>query len=324
MEKDLNFLGLGISMGQSHAGPAKAHLNILQYTNAIKTLGLRFLRQHSIIEEKSNYLKFFAAEHLETADLSIYEKAFYLSRYFLEKKEPSLNWGGDHSAAISTVAAFCSQHPNGYVLWIDAHADINLPSSSLTGHLHGMPVAVLTNLENVGKNHFPWIKNFLDPKRIIYVGIRDLDPFEEKILKDLNIKSYSMADIQRQGMSQVAQEIMSITLNYPLHISFDIDSVSPEYAPATGLHVPDGLSPQDLFTFGQILSHHSKITSMDVVEINPTIGSKEEIFKTNLIALSFVKWIFSHNNKIWRNLPYDNRRTGEKFYSIEMEKSLQI
>src|SRR5690606_17502666 len=55
--------------------------------------------------------------------------------------------GGDHSLAIGSIAAvaqFCWERdvlPT--VLWLDAHADFNVASSSPTGNLHGMPVSIL-------------------------------------------------------------------------------------------------------------------------------------------------------------------------------------
>lgn len=208
------------------------------------------------------------------------------------------------------------------MVWIDAHADTNLPPSSPSGNLHGMPLAILMNVENIAENFFPWIKKFLSPEKIIYVGLRDVDFHEKELIKKKNIRFYSADHVRQRGMRAVADEILAITKDNPLHISFDIDSVCPKYAPATGLHVPDGLTPQDLFTLGTRLSVHSNITSMDVVEINPAIGTKEEIFKTNLMALSFVRWTFCRYQKNEKEYRYDDYRTNEEFDPTETEQSL--
>jgi arginase len=58
--------------------------------------------------------------------------------------------GGDHSAAIGTVAGM-SRHlrKEGHklgLLWIDAHADMNTPDSSPSGNVHGMPLACIIGL----------------------------------------------------------------------------------------------------------------------------------------------------------------------------------
>src|SRR5262245_6338146 len=56
--------------------------------------------------------------------------------------------GGDHSVGAGSVAASAdwarktSRQPIG-LLWIDAHGDMNTPSTSPSGNVHGMPLAAL-------------------------------------------------------------------------------------------------------------------------------------------------------------------------------------
>src|SRR5690606_20129791 len=56
--------------------------------------------------------------------------------------------GGDHCLAIGSIAAvarYCAERGVPLsVLWLDAHADYNLPDSSPSGNLHGMPVSIVT------------------------------------------------------------------------------------------------------------------------------------------------------------------------------------
>lgn len=54
-----------------------------------------------------------------------------------------MNLGGDHSLGIGSVFGHAKVHPDLAVLWIDAHADINTPTSSPSGNIHGMPVSFL-------------------------------------------------------------------------------------------------------------------------------------------------------------------------------------
>ena len=58
----------------------------------------------------------------------------------------ALTLGGDHSIAIGTVAGSAAVYPNLGVIWVDAHADINTPSSTSSGNLHGCPVSFLMGL----------------------------------------------------------------------------------------------------------------------------------------------------------------------------------
>jgi arginase family enzyme len=63
-------------------------------------------------------------------------------------------------------------YPTSRILWIDAHVDANTPQSTLTGNLHGSPVAYLTGIAPYEK------KPVLSLKHIIYFGIRQWEPEE--------------------------------------------------------------------------------------------------------------------------------------------------
>ena len=55
--------------------------------------------------------------------------------------------GGDHSLAAGSVSASAArargQNESIALLWIDAHGDMNTPATSLSGNVHGMPLAAL-------------------------------------------------------------------------------------------------------------------------------------------------------------------------------------
>lgn len=210
-----------------------------------------------------------------------------------------LNWGGDHSVGLSTVGAFSATYPRGYVLWIDAHADLNLPHVSPTGNLHGMPLSILLNLDDSRSTYLPWIRKSLLPEKLIYIGARDLDAFEVETIKNLNIKIIPAEEVRLLGMSTIAQEIYSIVADDPLHISFDIDSVSPDLAPSTGVPSLKGLEIQDLNELAKIISKHKEIKSVDVVEINPKIGNQNDVAQTYKIAFNFLTLLFQGEKNDW-------------------------
>jgi arginase len=116
-----------------------------------------------------------------------------------------LTLGGDHSIAIGTVSgtARAIRERLGReiaVIWVDAHADINTPESSESGNIHGMPVAFLTGLATEEREDtFGWLKDHhrLSTKKLVYIGLRDIDKGEKKILREHGIKAFSMHDIDR-------------------------------------------------------------------------------------------------------------------------------
>jgi arginase len=116
-----------------------------------------------------------------------------------------LTLGGDHSIAVGTIAGTAKGTRERIgrdiaVIWVDAHADINTPESSDSGNIHGMPVAFLTGLaKDDNEDFFGWIKDDMriSVKKLVYIGLRDVDSAEKRILRENNIKAFSMFDIDR-------------------------------------------------------------------------------------------------------------------------------
>ena len=78
----------------------------------------------------------------------------------------------------------------------------------------------------------------LQPERIVYIGLRDLDAGEKLRLRTLGIKAFSMQQIDKYGIGKVMELALAhLGTQRPLHLSFDIDSVDPAFAPGTGTKV---------------------------------------------------------------------------------------
>jgi arginase len=182
--------------------------------------------------------------------------------------------GGDHSIALGSISGLLKVRPDTCVLWVDAHADINTPTTSESGHIHGMPVAGLIGAFDPSKEikGFEWLKPCLSPERIAYVGLRDIDTPEKEILKRLKIKVFTMSDVDQYGMSRIVQmalDHINPERRRPIHVSFDIDSLDPLYAPSTGTKVLGGLTFREARILMETIYNTGMFSSMDLVEINP-------------------------------------------------------
>lgn len=193
-----------------------------------------------------------------------------------------LTLGGDHSIAVGTIAAMLKSRPNIGIIWVDAHADINTPISSSSKNIHGMVLAFLMNLDNCRNTipGFEWMTNenipILLPERLVYIGLRDLDWGEKQIIKSLNIKAYTMSDVDHMGIASVVQNAISHVINRstdrPIHLTFDIDSIDPMYAPSTGTRVSGGLTYREAYYICEMAAETGKLASMDLVEVNPELN----------------------------------------------------
>ena len=206
--------------------------------------------------------------------------------------------GGDHSIAVGSIGAINDYYNNVknkkiFVLWIDAHADINTYETSVSQNIHGMPVAFLMKLceQNIVN-----LKTKLNPEQIIYIGVRDIDPPEKEILDKYNIKYYTMQYIITHGIIKLINELNEIIGDNDIHVSLDIDGIDPKYCPSTGLVVENGLCPTDINIICNCFVN--QIVSCDIVEYNPYISSFNETIKTSKNIMKILKNIISNKKNI--------------------------
>jgi arginase len=199
-----------------------------------------------------------------------------------------LTLGGDHSVAMGSIAGVLSARPSLGVVWVDAHADINTPSTSPSGNVHGMPVAFLMRLVEVAKYQgLEWLVKSelqvprLEPHRIVYIGLRQVDKGERNLLRRLGIRAYDMHQVDRLGIAKVMEETLEYLIGTkvgpsPLHLSFDIDACDPSIAPSTGTTVEGGLNFRESHYICEELAKTRLLGSMDMVEVNPSLGSSRK------------------------------------------------
>ncbi len=189
--------------------------------------------------------------------------------------------GGDHSIAIGTISGVAtalrdpsdSSAPDFGVLWFDAHADINTPQTSPTGNIHGMPVSVLLGKGPEELTSIGYDGQKLRPSRLVQIGLRDLDHEEKLRLRESEIHTYTMSDIDRRGMATVVMEAIAIATKDVdfLHVSFDIDVLDPSVAPGTGTAKKGGLTYREAHLALEMVAETGLLRSFELVEVNPVL-----------------------------------------------------
>ena len=51
--------------------------------------------------------------------------------------------GGDHSIGVASALGSLEMHKNIGVIWVDAHLDYNTFETTITGNIHGLPLAAI-------------------------------------------------------------------------------------------------------------------------------------------------------------------------------------
>jgi arginase len=184
--------------------------------------------------------------------------------------------GGDHSLALgSATGAAAAYSPLG-LLWIDAHGDFNTDQTSPTGHIHGMPLAALAGYGDSRLVSLGGFSPKVDPAHVAVVGVRDLDAGEREMLRAAQVHVFTMKDIDHMGIATVMARALEITTQGTrgLHVSLDIDALDPREVHGVGTPVRGGLTYREASVVMEEIAATGKMTSLDVVEVNPILDSK--------------------------------------------------
>ena len=201
--------------------------------------------------------------------------------------------GGDHSLGAGSVAAAAVHvrkqgKPLG-LIWVDAHGDMNSPSSSESGNVHGMPLAALLGSEPAELAHFAGNGPAVSPKHTVLVGIRNLDETEKTIVRASKVNVFTMKEIDRLGISEVMARAITIATKGTggFHVSYDLDVCDPTVAPGVGTPVKGGLSYREAHVVMESVAESGLMTSFDLVEVNPTLDLRNTTAELGIeLALS--------------------------------------
>ncbi|KAI0032835.1 arginase [Vararia minispora EC-137] len=213
-----------------------------------------------------------------------------------------LTLGGDHSLAMGTIAGTLSAHPDACVIWVDAHADINTPETTGSGNIHGMPLSFICSLVdssslggtiNGEPTPFAWLdKVHLEPGRLAYIGLRDVDAGEKEILRKHKIPAFSMHEVDRYGIGQIVEmalDRINPGRDKPVHLSFDVDALDPTVAPSTGTPVRGGLTFREGHYICERLWETGLLVAVDIMEVNPSLEDEASVEQTVAVGCSLVR-----------------------------------
>ncbi|WP_271398452.1 arginase [Salinicoccus roseus] len=285
MNQNVHIIGAATAFGQPRLG-VDLGPDALRYaglTSMLKELGLsvtdkgnikgnfKVEAEHHNIKSDDNLLNYDAVKDFNNilagaVDSSVSSGAF------------PLILGGDHSLAIGSLAGISRHYENLGVIWYDAHGDLNDSRTSPSGNIHGMPLGIscgigdtdLVNLYDAG----PKVK----PENIVLIGMRDLDEGEKQYIHDNDILTFTMTDVRMMGIADVMKQALHHLAEKcdGIHLSLDVDGLDPMETPGTGTPVDGGLSLSETQLAMSILNDSDRITSMDLVEVNPLLDDRNK------------------------------------------------
>jgi len=280
------------------AGTRGSSLGVDAIKIAALDFGSRYFKKHNSIEiPNENHLL------LETAGsqyakrisgvLTMVERITEEVAKTLRNNEFPILLSGDHSCSAGAISGIRKAYPKSKlgVIWIDAHADIHSPYTTPSGNLHGMPLAVVLDEDNIDRkinkldqetvNYWYQLKNVanLAPKiqydDLVYIAMRDSEPSEDYLLRRHKVKNFPTSEIRKRGVERVAIDALKCLDNCDLiYVSFDVDALDASISKGTGTPVSQGITEKEAGNLVSRLMCSDKICGFDIVEVNPTLDKE--------------------------------------------------
>ena len=208
------------------------------------------------------------------------ERLYKSSLAVLEKGGVPLVLGGDHSLAAGSVAATAEflrrDEKQLGLIWVDAHGDMNTPSTSGSGNVHGMPLAALLGSEPAELSRIGGFSPKVKPEHTVLIGIRNLDEREKERIRESGVQVFTMKDIDRNGIAQVVEQAITTASRGTagIHVSFDLDVCDPTIAPGVGTPVKGGLDYREAHMVMEMVADSGLLRALDLVEVNPILDDR--------------------------------------------------
>jgi len=203
--------------------------------------------------------------------------------------------GGDHTLSMGSVNGVARHWRDTgrefFVLWLDAHADYNTPTTTLSGNMHGMSSAFLCGEPGLEGLLGEEPRAVIDPDRLELFGVRSIDKMEKELLRDRRISLADMRQIDEFGVGVLIRRVIEKVKarNGVLHVSFDVDFIDPNLAPGVGTTVPGGATYREAHLVMEMLHDSRLVRSADVVELNPFL---DERGRTARLAVELIGSLF--------------------------------
>lgn len=183
--------------------------------------------------------------------------------------------GGDHSVSMGSVPAVASHYRRGGqdigLIWVDAHTDMNVPSTSPSGNVHGMPLAALLGYGDERLGALVCEPPAVRPEHVSILGARDVDGPERDLVSESGVRVFTMTEIDERGMAYCVDEAIRRATEGTagFHLSFDLDGIDPMVAPGVGTPVQGGLTFREAHLACEKMARSRALLSLEFVELNP-------------------------------------------------------
>ena len=191
---------------------------------------------------------------------ALLESLYETTRALLAEKKFIVTLGGEHTISQASIAACAEQYRDLSVVQIDAHSDLRMEYQN-SKFSHACVMARVCE--------------FLNPKRIVQVGIRAQCIEESEFRKANGITTLYAHEIRGGKYTKLLKywdDYAIEKLTDHVYVTFDVDGLDPSIMPSTGTPEPNGLFWHETMAFLKKLGKRKQVVACDVVELAPVKG----------------------------------------------------
>lgn len=288
MERIVDLVGVQMDFGASKRGVSMgpAAIRYAGLSEGLERMGFQVENLGDIVPLLKGDTKPTLRNYEQVVDVN--RRLYHTVYQSLEQGHFPVVLGGDHSIAAGSISAVSKFYGSIGIIWVDAHGDWNNEESSQTGNMHGMPFSAVCGYGPDCMVDFGQGPVFVDVAHCVQIGGRDIDTQERIRMKEAGVTIFPIDMIDELGMAEVMRRAMAVAGEGTkgIHLSFDVDAITPEAAPGTGTVVHSGLTTREAFLAVETIARSQKLVSMDMVEVNPILDERN---KTGILASELVQ-----------------------------------
>ena len=195
--------------------------------------------------------------------------------------------GGDCTVGVGTVAGLQHRGQRLGVVYVDRHADLNVPDSTVDGALDWMGTAHMLDVDGAvdGLAALAGHRPMLGSGQISFLGLGPHTDFEAEVIADRRLPVVDMQSVVTDPLGSARAALSVLSACDGLAVHFDVDLVDFLDAPLAE-NTDRGIAPS-LTACGEMLSEllsDARVRALTVTEFNPHHGSQDGTTTQRLIA----------------------------------------
>lgn len=186
--------------------------------------------------------------------------------------------GGDCTVGVGTVAGLLDRSARLGLVYVDRHADLNVPDSTIDGALDWMGVAHMLDIDGAvdGLAALAGQRPMLSSEQISFLGLGRHTEFEAEVIADRRLPVVDVRSTASNPLRSAQTAVSPLAACDSLAIHFDVDLIDFLDAPVAE-NTDRGTAPS-LRVCGEILSallRDERARALTITEFNPHHGSED-------------------------------------------------